>query len=284
MSDHPGEATEAARQQALLAALMHPPGTVRLPAGDAALGLRIVDPARTERGLAVYRANAHALAQRALEAACPTLAEMVGADDFAALARGFWHAHPPTRGDICEWGAQLPDWLAGQASLTDWPWLADVARLDLALHQAERAADAEVDAESLGMLGEHEPERLQLVLMPGSGLVVSPWPIVTMLGAHRGPAASRDGRFDAVREALTAGLGETAFVWRRGWRAEACAVDPATAAWMADLMAGLDLGRVLSREGDSAAGVPGTPAFDFAAWLQRALTQGWLKGVELRGD
>ena len=46
----------------------------------------------------------------------------------------------------------LPEWLAGHEALAAWPYLADCARLDLALHRCERAADAVFDAASLARL------------------------------------------------------------------------------------------------------------------------------------
>lgn len=294
------EAVEAARQRALLNAVLYPPGARPASAAHGAAppdaDLRLAEPgaARTVRGLAVYRANGHALAERALAAACPTLAAMVGTADFAPLARAHWHAHPPERGDIAEWGPALPGWLAEQASLAEWPWLPDMARLELALQHCEHAADAAFDAASFALLADHAPERLQLLLMPGTALVASAHPIVTMLAAHRDPEVTdadddagntpRPGRYAAVRAAWAAGRVETALVWRRAWRAEVCAVDARTAGWMAELLAGTDLATALSRHADPVAAADGEPVLDFGLWLQQALSRGWLKGVQLQGD
>jgi Putative DNA-binding domain len=270
-----GWATEAARQQALLSAIHAAPGAP-LPADAPCAG----SAAQVARGLAAYRANAHALAHRALAAACPTLEAMLGADELPAVARAFWQAHPPADGDIGEWGEQLPDWLAGQAALADWPWLPDAARLDLAVHRAERAADAMLDAASFALLGEHGPERLHLCPTPGLGVLRSAWPIVTMFHAHRALAAGADDALAPVRHALSAleagqAAGETALVCRRGWRAEVTAIDPGDAAVLARLLDGGDLASALDGAG---------PSFDFTAWLQRALAGGWLKGVAVVGD
>ena len=116
---------EARRQRQLLAALS-------LRGEPPALRER---GARAERGLAAYRANASALAERALAAACPTLQAMLGEADFAALARAFWRDHPPQRGDLGEWGGELPGWIAAQAGLAEWPWLADSAWPARPLHR-----------------------------------------------------------------------------------------------------------------------------------------------------
>jgi hypothetical protein len=252
---------EARRQQALLAAVAGAG-----PACRAALRPR---GASIERGLAAYVANARALAERALEAACPTLHEMLGAPAFARLAQDFWRAHPPQRGDIAEWGDALPAWIEAEPALAEWPWLADCTRLDLARQRCERAADAIVDNASLARLGERDPAELALLLMPGSALIESRFPIGSIHAAHQASDAAGD-RFGAVRAALAAGRGETVFVARRGWRAELHLLSPAERTFVAALLAGHSLGAALQAA---------APGFDFGAWLQRALRAGWLCAV-----
>jgi Putative DNA-binding domain len=262
-------AAEGARQLALLAAL-HAPGPPQ------ALDARAWSAAgeRAARGLVAYRANAQALAHRAMSAAFPRLERMLGEDAFPALAAAFWRAHPPTRGDIAEWGDALPGWIAAQPSLATWPWLPDAARLDWAVHQAERAADALPDMGSLALLGEHDPGRLGLLFMPGVALVDSAWPIVTVFDAHA--EAVKAEALDAMRRALDAGEAQAALITRPAWRAKVLAVDRPTARFIAVLLAQGDLGSALAQA------VP--EGFDFAAWLPRAVQLGWLKGVVLRSD
>lgn len=268
----PGLAAEAARQQALLAAITAPAGAEQAALARAAwLGT----PAQVARGLAAYRANAHALAHRALAAALPTFEAMVGADQLPVLARAFWHAHPPVCGDIAEWGEALPDWVAAQPALADWPWLPDAVRLDLAVHRAERAADDVLDAATLAWLGDRDPATLQLLPAPGLAMIASAWPIVTMFQAHRALAAGDPNALAPVRAALDAQDSETALVSRQGWRAEVTRLDPADPPFMRQVLAGQDLSSALDAAG---------PAFDFADWLHRALAGGWLKGVASRDD
>jgi hypothetical protein len=69
------------------------------------------------------------------------LARILGREAFGALAQHFWHAHPPERGDLGEWGADLPDFIASREQLADVPYLPDSARLDWAVHRATRAVD-----------------------------------------------------------------------------------------------------------------------------------------------
>ena len=94
---------EADRQSALLHALRASamPG---LPARARALPGRQAD-ADEQAGLRAYRANAQAMAERALVAAYPVLARWLGDEAMAALARDLWRVHPPTRGDLAWFGA-----------------------------------------------------------------------------------------------------------------------------------------------------------------------------------
>lgn len=253
---------EARRQQQLLAALSR--------RGDPPV-LR-EQGARAERGLAAYRANAGALAERALAAACPTLQAMLGEADFAALARAFWRDHPPRRGDLGEWGDELPEWTVAQASLAEWPWLAECARLDLALQACERAADAVPDLASLALLGEADPASLALQLVPGTAAWVSPWPIATIHAAHR---SNVQDAFAPVRAALATGHGEAICVARDGWRAVVHGVSAPEAAFMQALLAGASLAAALQAGGEG---------FDFATWLQRAIRSSWLKAAARRID
>lgn len=253
---------EARRQQQLLAALSR--------RGEAP-ALRETDT-RAERGLAAYRANASALAERALAAACPTLQAMLGDQDFAALARAFWRDHPPQRGDLGEWGGELPDWIAAQAGLAEWPWLADSAWLDLALHRCERAADAAPELASLALLGEAEPDAIALRFMPGLELRASPFPIAAIHAAHRSCAPDA---FVPVRAALAAGQGDAVCVSREGWRAAVHVLAAGELAFMDALWHGASLAAALEGAGEG---------FDFGAWLQRAIAASWLKGAARRTD
>ncbi len=253
---------EAQRQQQLLAAILR---------RDEVPGLR-EKGARAERGLAVYRANAGALAERALAATAPTVAAMLGEENFARLARGLWLAHPPRCGDVAEWGAELPAWIAAQPDLAEWPWLADAARLDLALHAAERAADASFDAGSLALLAEADPAQLTLSLMPGLAVFVSTWPIASIHAAHHDEGPDP---FAPVRAALAAGQAEAVCVARAGWRALVHRLSNDDAVFMHALLGGVSLADALHAAGEG---------FDFGAWLQRAIAQAWLKAVALLSD
>lgn len=255
---------EAQRQRALLAAF----------AGGVPVGLR-EQGERAARGLSAYRANAGAIAERALAAAFPTVQAMVGADDFGQLAREHWRARPPSRGDLGEWGGEFADWLQAHPQMAAWPYLADCARLDHALHRCERAADAALDGASLARLESSDPATVRLELMPGVALVRSAWPIASIHAAHQLDGEAAERAFADVRAAIDGARAENALVARDGWRARVHGLGDADARWTQSLLAGHDLDRAL---GEAGAG------FDFGAWLQAALRHAWLKGVAPLAD
>lgn len=219
-----------AEQQAFVEALL---GQAEPPSG-----LRGAD-----RGLPVYRNNLKALSAQALGVAYERLHAELGPDEFAALAWTFWRHDPPRSGDLAQWGAGLAHFLVARAG--EGSGLPDLARLDWAVHQAERAADDALDGDSLQHLGTTPPESLWLVLRPAVQLL-----------------AQRDG---------------PVLVWRAGWRGESRALPADEAAFVEAVLGGVNLADALG-----AAAVKGYGAardFDFGAWLQAALQNPWLLAV-----
>jgi hypothetical protein len=249
---------EAERQRALMAALL---GQGDLPPGI------VQSPARIERGLQAYRANAGASAARALATSFPTVQALMGEASFAAMARAYWHAQPPVRGDLACLGEALPAFIADSDQLADVPYLADTARLDWLLAQAERAADAVADIATLNLLAEADAAQLQLELMPGVALLRSAYPVVSVWLAHQ-PGDEAEAHRTRARDALAAGSGEHTLVWRSGWRARAQAVDEPTARWVLSLLRGDTLAAALGQAGEG---------FEFEPWLVQAVQHAWVK-------
>lgn len=224
-----------------------------------------------ERGLSAYRTNGYALAERALQATYPVLAELIGSDSFATLARHFWLRHPPEVGDLACWGALLPDFVARDPQLLEVPYLADVARVEWALHRAASAPDASAQPTSFALLSQHEPDAITLRLPPATALRDSAWPVVSLIQAHTEHAPS----LDEVAAKLQAQHSETALVWRQGLRPNVAACTPAQAALLHALLHGQSLLAALD------AALAAEADFDFTLWLNRAVPQGLVLGVAL---
>ena len=266
-------AAELARQQALLNALRTGTPT-GLPVAAVALRGRVAQqPADRLAGLQAYRANAQAIAERALSAAYPVLARLVGEETMAALARDLWHEHPPTRGDLAWFGAELADQLAATPELADVPYLADMARLEWAVHRTHTAADPHDEQPDLQALASEDPDALCVRFVDGCACVASTWPVLTIWRAHQVPAEAEPD-LEPAREALAAGQGEAAWVWRRGHRVDVAALTSAECAFNQDLLAGEALGPALASVSAR------HPQFSFEQWLLRALRDGWLAGLQ----
>ena len=255
--------SEAQRQQNLIAALW----------GAGELQGLAHSATRMQRGLQAYQAHAGATAERALAASYPTVRALMGEESFAAMARVFWRSHAPTQGDLGIYGDGLPVFIASSEQLQDVPYLADTARLDWLVAAAERAADATLATTSLNLLAELQPAQLRLQLMPGTALVSSAHPIVSVWLAHR-PGEGAAERREQARQALAQGEAETALVWRSGWRAQVQAIGPDTTAWVHSLLRGDTLATALREAGGG---------FAFEPWLLQALQNGWLLRAERVG-
>ena len=221
--------------------------------------------------LQAHLAHAGAMAERALAAAYPTLQQLLGAQPFAALARAHWHAEPPRAGDLACWGAGLPAFAAAAVQLAAEPYLADVAQLEWAVHQASSAADDEAAVQGVQHLHDADPQALWLLLRAGTAVVQSAYPVVTLWHAHRHTEPARPTLADA-RAALAAGRAEQALVWREGWQVHVAALTLAAAAFTRAVLQGSAVGAALHQAG---------PAFEFEAWLLRALREGWLAGAAI---
>ena len=263
----------AQQQQALLQALFTRPGTPDASAADTAVrDLLDADSPQATRGLAAYRANGHALAERSLLATYPVVAALIGVDNFAMLARDLWHRHPPQCGDLARWGDALPGFLHANAQLADEPYLSDVARAEWALHRAAGAPDAEPDLPSFARLGQEDPAGLTLTLAPGTAVISSPYPVTSLVTAHLFDEPSLDTAAQRLRD----GLREQALVWRDGLRPRIAGIAPTAATLVQALLAGADLPQALDAVGETD---DTGRSFDFSAWLTAAVTDGLVIGV-----
>lgn len=247
----------AEQQQALLNALFAwPPDAAEVSLHRLAAGVG----SRPGRGIQAYQANGHALAERALQSAYPVLAQLMGQEGFADLARAFWHAEPPQRGDIAQWGAGLAEFVRKSAQLQEVPYLSDVARLEWALHQSATAADGVAELGSLALLTQHDPQTLGFQCGPGWCVVRSCWPLVSIWQAHQegGPA------FDEVSALVRQQVAQDAVVWRAGFKPLARSALPGEAAFLGALQAGHSLASALAMADD----------LDFSQWLPLAVQTG----------
>ena len=252
------------RQRGMVEALL---GTVLEPRAAADVGLLGLPGiqgsqagAGLERGMRAYRLNAQALAAQSLGAVFGRLEQILGEDSFAAMAWSFWRSYPPQQGDLGRWGEQLAEFLAAQDGMA--LSLCDLARLEWAAHCTERAADGALDTESLALLGELEPQHIDLVFRPGVRLLTvcnEAWSLWSGLDGGAGEGAA-----------------VTVVLARKAWRTEGQRLQAGAGALMSALHEGANLELALQ------VAFAAQADFDFSAWLQAALLNAWLLAVERR--
>jgi hypothetical protein len=108
-----------------------PAELLQLIAGDG------FDPAAR---LGIYRNNVMTRLTNTLNAAYPAVCELVDARFFAYAATEFVRQNLPESGCLSGYGADFPAFLAGFAPAADLHYLADVARLEWAIHEIRQSA------------------------------------------------------------------------------------------------------------------------------------------------
>ncbi len=144
-------------------------------------GLRDGQGQPAGRRYAVYRNNVAVSLREALETGFPAVAKLLGAENFAHLAGAYLRADPPGSPVMMHYGAGFPAFLAAQEALGKLGYLADVARLELAMRRAYHAGDApRLDPARLQGLDEAVLLAARLTLAPHVVLLRSPWPVLSV--------------------------------------------------------------------------------------------------------
>jgi hypothetical protein len=239
------------------------------PADAGIAGLIVPAGVSAEARLAVYRRNVLGNYAAALRDVYPVVLRLVGEPFFDHLARTYAMQVPSRSGDLHDFGGELGAHLEVLPAARDLPYLADVARLEWAVHRAFHARHAPpLDPAHLAAV---PPERLadvRLELHPAARLVRSPYPVLTIWRVNQ-PASDGD---HAVDLALGA---ERVLVIRRALEVT---LEPLSAPEYAMLDA-LDAGRSLA---DALAAAQNVSAdFDLEAFLAAHVLGGTLSRLRL---
>ncbi len=188
------------------------------------------------RRFSVYRNNVVVSLIEALLTGFPATCRQLGERDFRALAGVFLRVHPPTSPLLMFYGAALPGFLEGFAPLRRRPWLADLARLEIALRESYHAADAmPLEAAALAALPPGRMLAAGFGLAPSLRLLSSPWPVLDLWRAET-PAAPAHAAQDLV-------------VLRPAFDPEPHILPPGGARFLAALADGLPLGAAIDAAG-----------------------------------
>jgi len=234
-------------------------------------------PLRPQRGapgeerLAVYAEGYVARTQEALAEVYEAVRHLIGAREFAALARGYAARHPSHDYNLSLMGRHLPEFLARWPLTQRLPFLPDLARLEWLVCQAFHACDhPPLQPARLASLRPEEWPRIRLTFQPSVGLLASPWPILDLWRARTQPREQID--LDVINRP------QQVLVSRQGLSSRCEGLEPRQHRLLEGLLAGRTLGDVCGALADQEEGLP------FSAWFARWAAAGLIVAAETVSD
>jgi hypothetical protein len=135
----------------------------------------------------IYRNNVLASLTSALASTFPVVEKMVGSEYFAALASAFIRETPPTSRVLAEYGGAFPLFIETFPPLADFPYLADVGRLEWLRLEAVRSPDDPQRGTRFSPLDAQALMDSKLMLTPWARLLASRHPVATLWRLHQEP-------------------------------------------------------------------------------------------------
>lgn len=234
-------------------------------------GLRAWNGSDPGARLAVYRNNVVSSLVDALAETFPVVQQLVGTEFFRAMAVMFVRQAPPRTRVLAHYGQDFPSFVADFEPARSLPYLADVARLEVARVAAYHAADTDPVSEesvALALASGDRMGELKLVLHPSVSTLDSRHAVVTLWAAHQVDDGAEIAPVDVD-------VPESALVLRAGLDVLVLRAPAGAVAFVEALRAGLDLGESASRALSAA------PAFDLTAVLSQLLAHGAVCSLHL---
>lgn len=208
------------------------------------------------RRFSVYRNNVAASLTEALEETFPVIRKLIGTENFRAVSGVFLRAHPPKSPVLSQYGADFPGFLNGFPPLSHLRYLADVARLELALIRAYHAADSTpADPAILQSLPPEALAETRFALAPALDILRAPWPIHAIWRFNTAPGAPKPSTG-----------GEDVLIIRPEFDPEPVRLAPGAAEFITGLSEGASLGTAHDRASKA------NPDFDLTACLSMLLS------------
>lgn len=252
----------ASRQADFAAALLD-------PALACPQGLRAWNGSDPTARLAVHRNNVVSSLIDALAETFPVVQELVGEEFFRAMAAVFVRSTLPRSPVLARHGQEFAGFIERFKPAGSVPYLADMARLEMARVRAYHAADAAAlapETVSLALASGDRIGELRLVCHPSVAVVSSPYAVVSLWAAHQD--GSDLGAIDLDQP-------EDAIVLRAGLDVLALRLPPGGAEFVNSLLRGRSLGDA------SGAATVAALAFNLATILALLLTHAALTSIQL---
>lgn len=136
--------------------------------------------------VSVYRNNTSETFRKTLASTFPVVEQLVGNACFRSLAQEFARENPSASGDLQNFGASFPLFMASQYGDSEFGYLGDVARLELAIETALLLPDcAALGIESLADIPESELAGVRIATAPSLQLLSSLYPVLEIWRANQ---------------------------------------------------------------------------------------------------
>ncbi len=204
---------------------------------------------------AVYRNNVVVSLIDALADTYPVVQQLVGEEFFRAMAKVFALVNPPRSTVMACYGQDFADFVTSFPPAASVPYLADMARLEMARVLAYHAADVpHLPNEALrsALTDPDQLMHLQLALHPSVQVLASPFATVSLWAAHQGVACL---------SSVDPDVPQTALVFRHALEVNTLEVDSAVGKFICALQARQSLMVAARQANEQAAG------FDLGAAL-----------------
>ena len=211
----------------------------------------------------VYRNNVTVSLIEALHTGFPVIARLLGKDNMDGVSRLFLRAHPPVSPLMTMYGDRFPDFLENVPQLAHIGYLADVARLEMALRRSYHAADStQSNPDELAALTAEQLMKCTFSFAPSVGLVRSEWPIhdIWWINTNNSTTAPNP-------------IAQDVLVTRPEFDPEPHPLPDGAATWIDALLNGCDINEALELTHKE------IPDFDLTATLTLLLTGGALTSL-----
>lgn len=218
-----------------------------------------------ERRVDIYRNNVQQSLIEALEASFPVIRALVGAEAFVTLASLFIRSQPPKSPYLVEYGDRFSDFLETRVELSDYPFLAEVAKVEYQLLRSTHAADEVAINDQLVALA-NDPDRLfasRFKFAAPTALMPLRYASATLWLAHQKSAPNLSG--------LDVNRSEWLLISRPSFRVEIDLLDSDEFQFIAQLISGATIAKALALVAEG---------FDLTGCLHRLLIRQVLTGVE----
>ncbi|RBW57505.1 putative DNA-binding domain-containing protein [Ruegeria sp. A3M17] len=216
------------------------------------------------RRFSVYRNNVAVSLTEAMHQAFPVITQLLGSQNMDGLAGLFLRKHPPSSPLMMFYGEEFPEFLAGMEQLSHLGYLADVARLELALRRSYHSADSQAAPPDALAIPPEEIVLAKLEFAPSLKVLRSDWPLFSIWRFN-----SEDG---APKPAPGS---EDILITRPEFDPAPHLLPKGGADWIAHIQAGLTIGEAFEHTSAE------FPEFDLGATLALLLQGGAITSVSI---